>query len=202
MDGEGFDATLDDVEKLVREGFAAEEHDLVWGLLQGIETAVAEHSARRVQVAALMLARGDRSELERQVDVAAIDYRDVLAPAFYPDEYDEPSRRGSDDCTHVHERRTASMETAALDADDHEVEFRWKEEVVYWEGRRGYVFPGGWGVTPPVTYVPTDDAWDRVMPEWLKGRRNEVVRRLEVEPGHTLRVDPGYRGDDGAELTR
>jgi len=89
-----------------------------------------------------------------------------------------------------------------LDADGYEVEFRWKEEVVYWEGRRGYIFPGGWGVNPPVTYVPTDDAWDRVMPEWLRGRRNEVVRRLENEAGHMLRADPGYRSDDGAELAR
>jgi len=28
-----------------------------------------------------------------------------------------------------------------LNAEAYEVEFHWKEEVVYWEGRRGYVFP-------------------------------------------------------------
>lgn len=89
-----------------------------------------------------------------------------------------------------------------MEADEYEVEFRWKEQVVYWEGGRGYVFPGGWGVSPPVTYVAAGDAWDRVMPEWLKGRRDEVVRRLEDEAGHTVQIDPGYRGVDGEELTR
>lgn len=39
------------------------------------------------------------------------------------------------------------------------VEFRWKEEVIYWEGDRGYIFEAGWGVTPGVTYIP--DAHDR-----------------------------------------
>jgi hypothetical protein len=34
-------------------------------------------------------------------------------------------------------------------------EFRWKEEIIYWEGTRGCVFPGSCGVDPPVTVVPT-----------------------------------------------
>jgi len=85
MDSEGFGATIEDVVELVHAGFAAEQHDLVWELLQRIATAVPEHSVRRVQVAALMLSCGDWSALEHQADEATIDYRDVLAPAFYPD---------------------------------------------------------------------------------------------------------------------
>ncbi len=58
------------------------------------------------------------------------------------------------------------------------------------------------GVTPPVTYVPSEEVWDRVMPTWLVGRRDEIVKRLENEPGHTLRDDPGFHQDDGEERTR
>ena len=36
---------------------------------------------------------------------------------------------------------------------DYEIEFRWKEEVVYWEGARGCVFSAA-GVEPVITVVP------------------------------------------------
>lgn len=89
-----------------------------------------------------------------------------------------------------------------MDDQGYEVEFRWKEQVVYWEGAHGFIFPAGWGVEPPVTYVPSADTWDRVMPGWLVGRRDEVVTRLENEPGHVLSVDPGFHESDGEERTR
>jgi len=69
---------------------------------------------------------------------------------------------------------------------DFEIEFRWKEEVIYWEGRRGVVLLGGWGVDPPVTYVPDLATWDRVVPDWLRGRHDDVVQRLRDEPGHVV----------------
>ena len=47
---------------------------------------------------------------------------------------------------------------------DFEIEFRWKEEIIYWEGMRGCVFPGGWGVDPPVTVVRDAGTWDRAVP--------------------------------------
>jgi hypothetical protein len=62
-----------------------------------------------------------------------------------------------------------------VSSDGSEVEFRWKEVVVYWEGERGFTFDGGWGVDPLVTYVPDEATWDRVVPVWLKGRRTEVI---------------------------
>jgi hypothetical protein len=75
-----------------------------------------------------------------------------------------------------------------------EVEFRWKEQVVYWDGNRGCVFEGGWGVDPVVTVVPDDSTWDRVVPEWLRGRRDEVCERLRSQPGHVLQEE---RDDSG-----
>ena len=67
-----------------------------------------------------------------------------------------------------------------------EVEFRWKEMVIYWEGTRGVVFNSGWGVEPAVTIVPDSSTWDRVVPDWLAGRRNEVIARLGQHKGHVV----------------
>jgi hypothetical protein len=78
------------------------------------------------------------------------------------------------------------------------VEFRWKEEVVYWEDDRGFVFDGGWGVTPSVTYVPDADQWDRAVAPWMVGRREEILERLAREPGHVLEVfTPPYESAPG-----
>jgi hypothetical protein len=74
----------------------------------------------------------------------------------------------------------------APDVADYEVEFRWKEEVIYWEGSRGCAFPGGWGVDPPLTIVPDAQTWDRAVPAWLRGRHHEVTQRLRAEPGHAV----------------
>ena len=69
---------------------------------------------------------------------------------------------------------------------DYEVEFRWKEEVVYWEGSRGCVFPGSWGTDPPTTVVPDATTWDRAVPDWLRGRHDEVLGRLRADKRHVV----------------
>jgi hypothetical protein len=73
-----------------------------------------------------------------------------------------------------------------------EIEFRWKEQCIYWEGARGFAFDGAWGVTPIETYVPDEESWDRIVPDWLVGRRDVVVARLVSNPEHVVRSDPGY----------
>jgi hypothetical protein len=82
--------------------------------------------------------------------------------------------------------------------DDYEIEFRWKEQVVYWEGSRGIVFPGGWGVDPIETVVPDADTWDRAVPVWLKGRHDEVVERLRADVRHVVQEER----DDSADVAR
>jgi hypothetical protein len=82
-------------------------------------------------------------------------------------------------------------------ADDNEIpyriEFRWKEQVIYWEHGEGFVFEGGWGASPPVTYVPDDATWESVVPDWMKGRRDEIIARLIEYPNHVLEeTDSGY----------
>lgn len=62
--------------------------------------------------------------------------------------------------------------------DGYAIEHRWKEEVIYWEGERGFLFDGGWGSEPPTLYVPDADTWASVLPLWLRDRRDVVLGRL------------------------
>lgn len=79
----------------------------------------------------------------------------------------------------------------AVTSDGHtfRVEPRWKEVVVYWEGEHGYVFDAGWGVEPPVLYVPSPSMSDDVGPSWMLGRRSAVVSGLKAKSGHVLTED-------------
>jgi len=69
------------------------------------------------------------------------------------------------------------------------IEVRWPEMVTYWEGDEGFMFFGAWGVTPHVLVVPSAAVWDRVMPEWLHGRREVVLERLVERTGHVIDDD-------------
>lgn len=46
-------------------------------------------------------------------------------------------------------RQTVANRTVGVGHDaGYEIEFRWKEQVVYWEGGRGVIFEGAWGTEP------------------------------------------------------
>lgn len=66
------------------------------------------------------------------------------------------------------------------------IQQKWKEEVLYREGERSFSFDAGWGVAPPVLYVPTAELWAQVMPAWLRDRRDEVLDRLRHASGHVI----------------
>lgn len=53
-----------------------------------------------------------------------------------------------------------------------------KELFEYREGDAHYFFGAGWGVKPPVLYVPRAEMWDQVMPEQFRGRREQILERL------------------------
>lgn len=74
----------------------------------------------------------------------------------------------------------------------YEIEPRWREELVYWEGDRGYVLDTGWGVEPGVLYVPSPAIWDNAVPSWLRGRRDEVVHRLAMHSRHRIEPTDAY----------
>ena len=85
----------------------------------------------------------------------------------------------------------------------YEIEPRWKEEVVYWEGAQGCVFDAGWGVDPGVLHVPSAASWDTAVPQWLRGRRDEVVRRLAEHSRHRIEsTDAGRAPSGGREVRR
>jgi hypothetical protein len=83
-------------------------------------------------------------------------------------------------------------------AEDFEIVFRWKEEVIYWEGNEGCIFPGAWGADRLVTIVPDAKTWDRAVPAFLRGRHDEVVARLRAHPNHSVEEER----DDSSVITR
>jgi hypothetical protein len=68
------------------------------------------------------------------------------------------------------------------------VETHGREAIAYWEGDRAFLFDAAWGAKPRTLFVPAAELWDDVVPEWLRGRREEIVRRLAAETGH--RIEP------------
>ena len=73
--------------------------------------------------------------------------------------------------------------------------------LVYWEGDHGFQFDCGWGVNPPVVYLPNSQLWDEVVPDWLVGRRAEVEERLRRHSGYTVaETDRGYRPTDASRI--
>lgn len=55
----------------------------------------------------------------------------------------------------------------------------WKETVLLLdEYGRSFTIECGWGVQPPIAYVPPQDAWQRCTPDWLWNRREEAIEAL------------------------
>lgn len=73
------------------------------------------------------------------------------------------------------------------------VQPRWKEEVVYSEGSSSITFAAGWGVDPPVLYLPSEAMWDQSTPAWLHGRHVQVVARLKRDSQHVIKFDDQVR---------
>jgi hypothetical protein len=85
------------------------------------------------------------------------------------------------------------MSTETLTQPDFRFEWRWKEELVYHEGDQRMVFYCGWAAEPPIVFVPTAAAWDDKTAGWLRGRRDEIVERIERHSGHVvMSVDWAY----------
>lgn len=71
---------------------------------------------------------------------------------------------------------------------------KWKEELVINDERdRSFVFDCGWGVDPPVAYIPPIEQWERIVPDWLKERRAEVVEAMK-KSNHL--VEEGWYASD------
>lgn len=79
---EGFGVTADDVRARLRADFSEPEHEAAEATLARCDQIP---ESLRVQFAVLELAKGDLALLRHYAGQAAIDYRDVLYWAFYPD---------------------------------------------------------------------------------------------------------------------
>jgi hypothetical protein len=67
---------------------------------------------------------------------------------------------------------------------------RWKEELIINDERgRTFTFDCGWGLNPPVAYVPPLAEWRRCVPVWLRERRAEVVEAMKTI-GHAVKDGP------------
>lgn len=68
---------------------------------------------------------------------------------------------------------------------------QWKEELhIVDEHGRSFMFDCGWGVEPPVAYLPPAPEWTTCVPVWLHTRRDEVIAAMQGT-GHTV-VDGAY----------
>lgn len=74
-----------------------------------------------------------------------------------------------------------------FDGGSFRISYEWKEMLTYWEANQGFVFDCAWGVDPGNVYVPSALSWDSVVPNWLVGRRAEVIERLAKYSGHIVK---------------
>ena len=67
---------------------------------------------------------------------------------------------------------------------------QWKEELIITdESGRAFTFDCGWGVTPPVAYVPAVVDWAKCVPTWLHERRDEAIAAMKLT-GHVVKDGP------------
>lgn len=81
---------------------------------------------------------------------------------------------------------------------DYKITAKWKEVLIYAEGENEFVFSCGWGVHPGVIHVPSASCWEEATPEWMHGRRDEVIDRLQDwAKDHDVleETDRGYTAD-------
>jgi hypothetical protein len=76
--------TAADVDRVVERDYPPDQHAEVLATLQRYGKEDWHREADRVRLAALKLAAGSLDQLRLHIDIAAIDYRDVLAAAEYP----------------------------------------------------------------------------------------------------------------------
>jgi hypothetical protein len=76
--------SADDVIRIVRRDFSPDQCDAVLAILGEYGPDSEQWGGQRVRLAILKLADGSLDAVRRNVEIAKLDYRDVLAPAEYP----------------------------------------------------------------------------------------------------------------------
>ena len=78
-----------DLDRLIRREFPPGQVERVRGILARYGSGPGEREPDRVRIAVLKLSGGDLERLEHFAELAATDYRDVLAFAEYPAYFDK-----------------------------------------------------------------------------------------------------------------
>ena len=78
------DVTDGDVERVVAREYPADQRSRAWTVLREYGSEEWHPEVDRVRLGALKLAAGNLEHLRLHIDVAKIDYRDVIAAAEYP----------------------------------------------------------------------------------------------------------------------
>ena len=87
MESDGIGATLEDVERLLRDRFDSAQHRAVREQLARLEHApMVEGDAARIKAAAIIVSDGNWSRLVDAVDLGLLDWRDLLVSAFYDED--------------------------------------------------------------------------------------------------------------------
>jgi hypothetical protein len=69
----------------------------------------------------------------------------------------------------------------------YKVEIRWKEILIYREGENELEFFIPMGVKPPWPLeFPSESTWNKTVPDWAKGRRNEIMKRISKD--HNIKI--------------
>jgi len=84
MEQQAASYTEADLERVIARDFAPQSIPQVKALLSRYGREDWQREVLRVQMACLKCANGDLEALEREVETACCDYRDVLSPAEYP----------------------------------------------------------------------------------------------------------------------
>ena len=67
------------------------------------------------------------------------------------------------------------------------VQPRWKEEIVVTSDTGlQFILGCGWGVEPPVAYVPSEQDWNRCTPGWLWDYRAALIEAIRGT-GHVVK---------------
>ena len=78
------EVTTEDIERIVKRDFADADEQAVFALLDTYGSEDWHRETTRVRLASLKLAGGSIERLKAEIEVARMDYRDVLASAEYP----------------------------------------------------------------------------------------------------------------------
>ncbi len=79
-----FKPNENDIDRIIKRDYPKEQSEFIKTILNQYQPEKSESKGIRVKMDSLKLAAGDVEKLRRLIEIAKIDYRDVIGPAEYP----------------------------------------------------------------------------------------------------------------------